>query len=641
MKTLISTLMTVLLWGAFPTSAMADECTPAFPGAVGCQVTVNQGWDSEKQNDFWFTGQGSNIIPYGWFLNLEQANNADLFRDPSNINFYGYLPQNKQGPESLNPDGLPIGFTKDDTFASGQYRKISKKWLGLTCAACHTGQLEYKGRTVLIDGAPAMADFQSFFEDMTTAMRATLNNPEKFMKFAAKVAEYNRKNNEETTDESTLKKHLIVVTEIFEKRNVWNSGKIRFGNARLDALGSILNQVLVAHELPLKEGLVNAPVSYPFIWDTPQLDLVQWNGSVSNAGLGAVGRNIGEVIGVFGSLNTNRDITNGTPVPDYQNSVNIVHLGKLEDLIWYLNSPKWEDVWDGTDLSTINTHLKEFGKRIYAKKCIGCHALPIDRDKQNSKYKATIKATMISIGYVGTDPTAAVNFVTRRDSIGDIDLDKSIGKILKGSVAGVLIHELQKNKRATLITIKAGQPTDVQEIITDLANKILKGDETGFSDNKRIMSADFFRALKDKIDAREMRILKKRKQEQRQYMQNLKAKNQKLWEKLTEKLKEEKCEPPLCYKARPLNGVWATGPYLHNGSVRTIRQLLIPSERETKFRVGSRRFDPEGMGFIDAGNFVMNTTLEGNFNTGHEFFGTDFKDDNDILLGLLEYLKTL
>jgi len=46
----------------------------------------------------------------------------------------------------------------------------------------------------------------------------------------------------------------------------------------------------------------DAPVSYPFLWDIPQHDYVQWNGIASNAGLGPVGRNTGEVIGVFGTL---------------------------------------------------------------------------------------------------------------------------------------------------------------------------------------------------------------------------------------------------------------------------------------------------------------------------------------------------
>ena len=46
----------------------------------------------------------------------------------------------------------------------------------------------------------------------------------------------------------------------------------------------------------------NAPVSYPFLWDIPQNDYVQWNGLGANGGLGPVGRNTGEVIGVFGTL---------------------------------------------------------------------------------------------------------------------------------------------------------------------------------------------------------------------------------------------------------------------------------------------------------------------------------------------------
>ena len=46
----------------------------------------------------------------------------------------------------------------------------------------------------------------------------------------------------------------------------------------------------------------NAPVSYPFLWDIAQHDYVQWNGIGANAGLGPIGRNAGEVIGVFGTL---------------------------------------------------------------------------------------------------------------------------------------------------------------------------------------------------------------------------------------------------------------------------------------------------------------------------------------------------
>src|SRR4030095_14281120 len=53
------------------------------------------------------------------------------------------------------------------------------------------------------------------------------------------------------------------------------------------------------------------------------------------------------------------------------------------------------------------------------------------------------------------------------------------------------------------------------------------------------------------------------------------------------------------YKARPLNGIWATAPYLHNGSVRNLYELLLPAEeRTTTFYVGRREVHPASVGFL-------------------------------------------
>src|SRR5262245_9147793 len=55
----------------------------------------------------------------------------------------------------------------------------------------------------------------------------------------------------------------------------------RYGFARLDVFGAILNEVChTALEIPENRYVADAPVSYPFLWDTPMLDWVQWNGSV-------------------------------------------------------------------------------------------------------------------------------------------------------------------------------------------------------------------------------------------------------------------------------------------------------------------------------------------------------------------------
>jgi hypothetical protein len=81
----------------------------------------------------------------------------------------------------------------------------------------------------------------------------------------------------------------------------------------------------------------------------------------------------------------------------------------------------------------------------------------------------------------------------------------------------------------------------------------------------------------------------------------------------------------LAYKAKPLDGVWASAPYLHNGSVPTIYALLSPvAERPTTFWVGRNgyEYDPTQLGLNitpGLGGFTYDTTLIGNSNAGHEF----------------------
>jgi hypothetical protein len=81
------------------------------------------------------------------------------------------------------------------------------------------------------------------------------------------------------------------------------------------------------------------------------------------------------------------------------------------------------------------------------------------------------------------------------------------------------------------------------------------------------------------------------------------------------------------YKPRPLAGVWATAPFLHNGSVPTIYQMLLPpARREARFFVGRREYDPTHLGYVtvpdadgDDDGFWLDTTIKGNWNTGHAF----------------------
>jgi RoxA-like, cytochrome c-like len=109
-------------------------------------------------------------------------------------------------------------------------------------------------------------------------------------------------------------------------------------------------------------------------------------------------------------------------------------------------------------------------------------------------------------------------------------------------------------------------------------------------------------------------------------------------------------QAPLAYKARPLDGIWATPPYLHNGSVPNLYALLSPvDERPTKFYLGNREYDPVNVGYrYDKleGGFELDTRIRGNYNTGHEF-----NNGKDGVIGrlltpqerraLVEFLKTM
>lgn len=99
------------------------------------------------------------------------------------------------------------------------------------------------------------------------------------------------------------------------------------------------------------------------------------------------------------------------------------------------------------------------------------------------------------------------------------------------------------------------------------------------------------------------------------------------------------------YANHPLDGIWLRAPYLHNGSVPTMRDLLDPPEsRPTTFYRGYDVFDQERLGFVstvpeaDGQVFTRyDTSVPGNANTGH-VYGTTLPDEDKR--AVVEYLKT-
>jgi hypothetical protein len=539
-------------------------------------VYLDQNWSPAESVKFYFTSQGSHLIPYDWFLALEQAGSTTPFRDRKNILKYRYLAQN---PGPMNPDGLPVGFVA----APG----LGYRWLGLTCAACHTTEIRLGSTGYRVDGAPTHADVQSFLAGLVGAMVETAEDDQKYARFAAKVlAKTNTPANQADLRaklETSIKKRIGYNLRNFpgyDPNQAPPPAPSSYG--RLDAVGAIVNEVYwhsVQNPDPDQPTVVSraadAAVSYPCLWDTPQHDRVQWLGIAQSGGpLGvfSLARNTGEVLGVFAEFN----------IPDdpsllslgYSSSVQFTELGTLENLLKSLWSPLWPD-----DFPKIDQDAAAKGAMIYQSKCLECHAL-IDRKDPKRTVKAVIQPS-------GTDSRSSDNFFhTLRSS---------------GKLNGVNVNFIP-------FTAKIAPESGASSMLTNVVLGVLLG---RFKDAPPdgLSGFDFHGAQPEPFVAEASQGAK--------------------------------------YKTRPLNGIWATAPYLHNGSVPNLDALLRPAaQRPKSFSIGVRTFDPVRVGYLtDAPGFprfeVFNpdgTPIVGNSNAGHEY-GADLSDE--ARKQLIEYLKTL
>lgn len=552
--------------------AKAGDGTPSGDSATRI-VYLTQNWGPEESLQFYYTSQGSQILPYDWFLGLENADSQTLLRDDKNMLKFGYLLQKE---DEWNPDGLPVGFVKDDV--------KPRAWLGLTCAACHTSQINYKGVGYRIDGGPSLADVRGFLVALVDALKATRDQPPKFDRFAVFLSK--TKNPPQSRDEL---KEMLAAT--IERREGYNQRNFPVdappGPGRVDAFGAIINEVFhEAARIPtgtpdpakVNSKPADAAVSYPCLWDTPQHDLVQWNGAAKNAGLGALGRNVGEVLGVFGRF----EISDPPGRTGYQSSVQVRKLLAIEDSLKSLWSPLWPE-----GLPAIKQDLRKKGEDVYKKaKCASCHE---DIDRTGSQ--RSVHAKMVA---VGTDRRMAANFAGRLASTGK----------LEGAFKQVVGSSLLNSERF-------GPEASAEEVLGHAVIGTILGSG--------------YKAPEDELTRIEF---KRRKADTTgQAMAPTAAGG--------------------IYKARPLNGIWSTAPYLHNGSVPTLADLLKPAAQRPKtFTVGSREFVPETVGFrTDAEGYPIfracnedGTPVPGNSNEGHEF-GADLSAEDRH--ALLEYLKSL
>jgi hypothetical protein len=141
-------------------------------------VRAEQGWTDDQRLHFHHTPQGTRLVRYDWFMALEQPClslfGCDLLADKTYLARFGFL--SSQVDSKLNPDGLPVGFARQQDFYDPDDGKTYPV-VGLTCAACHTGELHYGKYAVRVDGAPAMIEVTEFQKALLLSVGFTQKIP--------------------------------------------------------------------------------------------------------------------------------------------------------------------------------------------------------------------------------------------------------------------------------------------------------------------------------------------------------------------------------------------------------------------------------------------------------------------------------
>lgn len=548
------------------------------PAPVERIVHLDQGWSAAQRQWFGHTSQGTATLGiYPWFVALEQPNlslfEQPLFAAPENLARYGFL-SSPMTPD--NPDGLPVGFARDPRQVDWQTGKPIDA-IGFTCAACHTGQIDYQGSGIRIEGGPAPINLTKFRHDLKLAIGFTRYIPGRFGRFARRVL--GDAHSEES--ERALKEHFDQAVAAGREKDATESRGdvgIEEGFMRLDALGRIANLVFGVNLDPKNVAPLLAPVAYPHLWDTPWFDWVQYNGSIHQPMV----RNAGEALGVGARIDFNGDETTR-----FRSSVRVGDLHAMEQLIagdapfTGLRAPRWpEEI-----LGRIDMARAAKGRALYVQHCQGCHRPPIGSAELNAPELWTapngagqryLLVKMVDTSFVGTDDNQAETMTART-----IDL--------------------------------TGIGGGDKETYADALGMVVERAVGRWYDEQAIPAAE-----RERMNG---------------YRPNL-------------------AEAEMRYKARPLDGIWATPPYLHNGTVPNLYSMLLPAdERPATVHLWTREYDPRKVGYVNVEHehaTQIDTATEGNSNRGHEF--RDGPRGNGIIgpaltdpqrWELVEYLKTL
>ena len=582
--------------GALTVSMASAEMSPTF---------VDQGpaWPTLRQA-YYNQDQGSRLIPLDWLAALRQPDGTPFLA--GSLTRYGYLSPSA----GAKPDALPIGFTVS---AMGQGPTLGQgPTVGLTCAACHTRDLTVADTTYRIDGGPAFADFGAFVVDLDAAVLRVLASDADFTPFAKAVLG----EADDSKASTALREHVAAWSLRFHTLIDKSVPKDKpWGPARVDAIGMIYNHLngldlgpAPTYMIAENMALADAPTRYPFLWNAGMQDHTQWGGFAANGNDGlALARNLGQVFGVFAAFHPEPKSARTPLDRDYlsANSADIAGIATAEAELNRLGAPVWP--------FPVDRVLAAKGKAVFDRPmsqggCVQCHG--INEGDPRPPAAHTWRTTSWDAGtdlhqwdvLLRTAKTGSLQGATLPGGTAPLGASDLSFNILKAVVTGSLV-QVQAAQAAAAGPPATPPPQAIEPAATKPAHPSMSADDMDLTMHVAAMPP--------------------------------------------------KPMPPgtsfpgtFVYEARVLHGIWAAAPYLHNGSVPSLADLLTTaSGRRKSFAIGPA-YDIATVGLAagqPAGTFILKTTgcedrKSGNSDCGHEYGTTlPFAEKS----ALLEYLKTL
>ncbi|PTT99668.1 hypothetical protein DBR45_26735 [Pseudomonas sp. HMWF031] len=591
MRLLFRSLMAIaILLGVALAVVLYYVANPKLPlWSPAQQVHYLDQWDDADRQTYYFTPQGTQVKG----LHYDWFTALEL----------PFSQQRFASPEYLARFGFLIDPSQKPTpnnpgnlpvgFARHQNPGSADTFLDITCAACHTGELRFNGQAVRIDGGSA----QHVLPSSVPTLRGGSFGQALVASLAATY--YNPWKFER------FARQVLAGDYDSRRQQLRNEFK-----ASLDTFLKVAWNDTHRGLYPTEEGpgrtdafgrIANAsfgdaisPDNYRVAnapVDYPQLwDMWTFDWVQWNGSAQQpMARNIGEALGVGATLNFfDRD---GQPFKGddrYPSSFRVRDLHLIEATLQRLAPPAWPEEL----LGPIDKPLAAKGRALFSENCAGCH---VPRTTQGEGRNVQ-HLKMLPVVYIGTDPGAANNIADHRYDLTALQWNPAE------------LGQLDVEPKPT-------HPLDLSQM------SVAKGLAyvTAFVANRAYREAGITLAERPEMDGFGLPI----------GVRELRA-----------------------YKARPLAGVWATPPFLHNGSVPSLYQLLSPQdERSTTFYKGTFEYDPKHLGYRTeafTNAFLFDTRITGNHNSGHEFRAG--KLGNGVIgrllqpqerWALLEYLKVL